>query len=358
MPATTIRSQKTAPARTVDGTASGRPAVGAWLATLCGMVVVMVLLGGATRLTGSGLSMTEWHPLTVLPPLDRAGWETAFAAYRASPEYLHKTAGLSLDAFKDIYWLEFIHRSWGRLLGLAVALPLAWFVWRRAVDRPLAWRMAGLFVLGGLQGGVGWLMVKSGLVDRPEVSQYRLAAHLGLAVLLYAALLWTTLTLNDPGRPLSALGRWAAAFAGLVVLTMLAGAFVAGLDAGLAYNTFPLMDGHLVPPGLGLLEPGWRNVFENVTTVQFDHRLLALTTVCGALALSAAALRGRVSGGARRAAHAVAATTLLQAGLGVSTLLLVVPPPLAVLHQGGALLVLGCALWLAAATRREAADAG
>ena len=193
MPLTPARAAKTAPLQASARTPPRGPAVRAWLALLCGMIVVMVLLGGATRLTGSGLSMTEWQPLTVLPPMSQETWEQTFALYRASPEYEHKNFGMTLADFKGIFWLEFIHRNWGRLIGIAVALPLAWFSFRGAVDKPLAWRMAGLFVLGGLQGALGWFMVKSGLQDRPDVSQYRLAAHFGLAVLLYGALLWTTI---------------------------------------------------------------------------------------------------------------------------------------------------------------------
>lgn len=353
MPLTPERAAKAAPALEFERPAQRGPAVRAWLALLCGMIVIMVMLGGATRLTGSGLSMTEWQPLTVLPPMTQEAWEQTFAGYRASPEYAHKNFGMTLDEFKGIFWLEFIHRNWGRLIGVLVALPLAWFAWRGAVDRSLAWRMGGLFILGGLQGALGWFMVQSGLQDRPEVSQYRLAAHLGLAILLYAALLWTTLTLADPARPLSGLGRRAVGFAGIAFLTMISGAFVAGLDAGLTYNTFPLMDGRLIPAGWGTLAPWWLNIFENVTAVQFNHRLLALVTLAAALVL---AWRSRRA--APRPAAALAGAALLQVGLGIATLLLVVPLPLAVAHQGGALLLLTCALWLAAATRGDDTHAG
>ncbi len=346
MPLTPDRAAKSAPAQAFERPAPRGPAVRAWLAVLCGMIVIMVMLGGATRLTGSGLSMTEWQPLTILPPMTQDAWERAFAGYRASPEYAHKNFGMSLAEFKGIFWLEFIHRNWGRLIGAMVALPLVWFAARGAVDRPLAWRMAGLFVLGGLQGALGWFMVQSGLQDRPDVSQYRLAAHLGLAVLLYAALLWTTLTLRDPHRRLSRLGMRALAVGALVVVTMMSGAFVAGLDAGLTYNTFPLMDGRLIPNGWGTLSPWWLNPFENVTAAQFDHRVLALTTLAAALVL---AWRGRDA--TPGPARAVAAAVVGQTALGIATLLLVVPVPLAVLHQGGALAVLTCVLWLAAASR-------
>lgn len=334
------------------------PAVRAWLAILCGMIVVMVLLGGATRLTGSGLSMTEWQPLTVLPPMSTEAWEQTFASYRASPEYQHKNFGMTLEEFEGIFWLEFIHRNWGRLIGVVVALPLAWFAWRGRIDRPLAWRMGGLFVLGGLQGALGWFMVQSGLQDRPEVSQYRLAAHLGLAVLLYAVLLWTTLTLNAPGRPLSALGRRAMGLAGLVFVTMISGAFVAGLDAGLVYNTFPLMDGRLIPDGWGTLDPWWLNAFENVTAVQFNHRVLGVTTATAAIVLWASSRRSSNDDRPPRPLDGLAVAAVLQLSLGIATLLMAVPVVVGVMHQGGALLLLSAALWVAAASRGDERDAG
>lgn len=333
------------PTLNAEGTAS---AVGLWLAIVCGMVFVMVLLGGATRLTESGLSMVEWQPFTVLPPLTEAQWADTFTDYRDSPQYRLKNAGMTLAEFKGIFWLEYIHRLWGRLIGAVVLLPLLWFAFRGALSRPLAWRMGGLFVLGGLQGALGWFMVASGLIDRPEVSQYRLAAHLGLAVLLYAALVWTALTWRRPAGPPSAAGKPVLALSAAVFVTALSGAFVAGLDAGLVYNTFPLMDGRLVPSGLNLLSPWWANHFENVTMVQFQHRVLAVATVAAALLLRWW-LRGRLpSHAARRAADAMAAMALVQAGLGIATLLLVVPMPLGVAHQGGALLLLTVTLWLAA----------
>lgn len=341
----------TAAARSV----SRRPsvdAVRAWLVLLCAMVFVMVLLGGATRLTGSGLSMVEWQPLTVLPPLGEAAWQAEFAKYQASPEFQHKNTFMTLSGFKGIFWLEYIHRLWGRLIGVAVLLPLAWFALRGAVDRRLGLRMAGLFVLGGLQGALGWYMVRSGLAGHPEVSQYRLAAHLGLAVLLYGLLVWTALTFRSPPAGLDRTGRLAAGVAGMVVVTMISGAFVAGLDAGLTYNTFPLMDGAWVPRGLFVLEPVWRNHFENITLVQFQHRILAMATVV-AVVLMRWMVDGHLRGGRQRlAANAVVAMAVLQMALGVATLVLVVPVPVAVAHQGGALMVLSAVLWLMAESRK------
>lgn len=334
---------------TLERTVARRPSpivVERWLTLLCGMIFVMVLLGGATRLTESGLSMVEWQPLTVLPPMSEAAWQETFAKYQASPEYIHKNVGMTLAEFKGIFWLEYIHRLWGRLIGVAVIVPLLWFAVRGAIDRPFALRMGILFLLGGMQGALGWYMVQSGLADRPEVSPYRLAAHLGLAVLLYGVLVWMALTHRHPGGRLTPEGRRAAAFLGLVFVTILSGAFVAGLDAGLIYNTFPLMDGALIPRGLDMMTPWWRNLFENVTTVQFDHRVLAVTTVVAALILRLS-LGGRLRTARQRAAaDAVAVMALVQLGLGIATLLLVVPIPLAVAHQGGALLLLTLTLWL------------
>lgn len=334
---------------------SRRPSVDAlqvWLVVLCLMVFAMVLLGGATRLTDSGLSMVEWQPLTVLPPLGEDAWRAEFAKYQASPEFHHKNTFMTLAEFKGIFWLEYVHRLWGRLIGAVVLLPLAWFALRGAVDRRLGLRMGGLFVLGGLQGGLGWYMVRSGLIDHPEVSQYRLAAHFGLAVLLYGLLTWTALTLHRPqAGPLDRSGRWAAGVGGLVFVTMISGAFVAGLDAGLTYNTFPLMDGAWVPRGLHALDPAWRNHFENITTVQFQHRALAVVTVAAAIGLRIAVAGHLRTGRQRLAATAVVLAALGQMGLGVATLLLVVPVPLAVAHQGGALIVLTAILWLVAESR-------
>jgi cytochrome c oxidase assembly protein subunit 15 len=308
----------------------------------------MVLLGGATRLTDSGLSMVEWQPLTVLPPLDHAAWQDTFAKYQHSPQYRLRNTGMSLGAFQGIYWLEYIHRLWGRLIGVAVAVPLLIFALKGWVPRWLAWRMVGLFVLGGLQGALGWYMVASGLVDQPAVSAYRLAAHLGFAVLLYGALLLTalqaSLTRQPQARPIGrSLKRACFAAAGLVFLTILSGAFVAGLDAGLTYNTFPLMDGEWIPSGWRETSPWWRNFFESITAVQFHHRLLALFTACMLLTLATWAGRHPVL---RRLAIALAVIVGLQVLLGISTLLLVVPVGLAVAHQGGALILWSLTLTL------------
>jgi cytochrome c oxidase assembly protein subunit 15 len=328
----------------------GQRVIGIWLVVVAGMVFAMVVLGGVTRLTESGLSMVEWRPVTGwLPPLSQEAWEQAFGAYQHFPEYQKVNAGMTLAAFKGIYWLEYLHRLWGRLIGVAFALPFLFFLAKGWIDRGLAWRLFGMFVLGGLQGVLGWYMVKSGLVDRPDVSPYRLAAHLGLALVIYGYILLVAFGLLAPPRDaapaLPAPTRGAIAVAGLVLVTALAGGFVAGLDAGFAYNTFPLMDGELVPRHLFAATPMWRSFFEDVTTVQFTHRVLAMLTVLAVLVLRWS-LRGRhPAAGARRAADLLTAWVFVQFALGVATLLSIVAVPLAAAHQASAIVLWTLALW-------------
>jgi len=333
-----------------------RRRLGTWLALWAAMVVLLVLIGGATRLTESGLSITEWKPVTgVLPPLDAAAWEAEFARYRQIPEYQQLNIGMSLEQFKAIYLWEFVHRLWARLVGLALALPLAWFVWRRQVRGPLAWRIGGILLLTGLQGAMGWYMVQSGLTVRTDVSQYRLAAHLALALLIYALAVWTAAELFGFGRalgpyadleprPVTRLRARAAWFAGFVYLTIVSGAFVAGLDAGRAWNTFPLMGGSVVPPGYWALSPGYLNAFENVAAVQFHHRVFGLSVAVLAVLLWRSSRGAPLSAAGRRLFLALPLLALLQATLGVTTLLLRVPVVFGVLHQFGAVLVLTAAL--------------
>lgn len=322
-----------------------------WLFVIAGMVLVMVVLGGLTRLTHSGLSIVEWRPVTGwLPPLTSAEWQAAFDGYRQSPEFLKLNAGMTLTGFQEIFWLEYIHRLWGRLIGVVFFVPAIWLALRGRIDRRLALKLAGLFVLGGLQGAVGWFMVKSGLIDRPDVSQYRLAAHLAVAVLIYAAILWIAFglwrreTLSRP-LPSPVTGGLAAAVCGLIFVTIIVGAFVAGTDAGFAYNTFPTMNGDLIPPELVPLSPWYLSFFEDITTIQFTHRLLATTTVLVALIL--AARLQREAGELRRAGRILAVCALGQYALGISTVVLVVPVPVASLHQAGAMALWTAALWTA-----------
>jgi heme a synthase len=326
-----------------------------WLIACAAMIFVMVVLGGVTRLTESGLSITEWQPIAgIVPPLNDAAWQAEFARYREIPQFRLVHSWMTLADFKTIFFWEWLHRLWGRLIGFAFALPFLWFLARRRIPSGLAPRLVGILALGGAQGLLGWVMVESGLVDRVEVSQYRLVAHLGLAILLYAAIVWTALDLLRPEASAVSTGlrRAAAAIVALVFLTLLAGGFVAGLHAGLVYNTFPLMDGRLVPEGYAQLSPWWRNWFENVAAVQFDHRLLAMTTFAAIVAFAVVAGRHALSRYARRAVAALLGLALLQVALGIATLLLVVPIPLAAAHQAGAVLLLTASLVACHAVRR------
>jgi heme a synthase len=323
------------------------------------MIALMVVVGGITRLTLSGLSITEWKPVIgIVPPLSAADWAAEFAKYQQTPEYRVVHFAMTLDEFKSIYFWEYAHRLLGRLIGVAFAVPFIWFLARRRLPRRLVTPLAGILLLGFGQGALGWYMVESGLADRVEVSQYRLVAHLALALAIYAAILWVALGIVRgpalPDRrsdPSPGWRRAAEAVLLLVTLTILAGGFVAGTHAGLSYNTFPLMDGRLVPAGYAQLHPFFLNWFENIAAVQFDHRALAAATAGGVLLLWAASLRAALPQPARVALNALLTATALQVALGVSTLLLVVPIPLAAAHQAGAVLLLTAAILLRHALR-------
>ncbi len=328
--------------------ASLRP-VALWLFGLCLMIFMMVVIGGVTRLTGSGLSMVEWKPLLGwLPPISESEWVAAFRKYKLFPEYALRNAGMTLAEFKGIFWLEYIHRLWGRLIGVAFLLPFLWFWMRGRITRRIAPRLVLFFVLGAAQGVLGWWMVKSGLVDRPDVSQYRLVAHLGLAVLIYALMFWTALRLWDGDGEGNPAPGWILSLTTVVLvmvaLTMVSGGFVAGLDAGLTYNTFPLMDGRWVPPA------AWRNglidTFTDVTTVQFNHRLLAGVTFVLVVATYCFSFFVGTRGKVRIARHLVFAAALVQVIVGIATLMMQVPVPLAALHQAGALALLTAVMWM------------
>ena len=336
--------------------------VGRWLALWAGMVFLTVLIGGATRLTESGLSITEWKPVSgVMPPLSAADWQAEFAKYQQIPEYQQLNRGMSLAEFKRIFLWEYVHRLWARLVGLAFAVPLAVFLARRMLTPALARRLGLVLVLTGLQAAMGWYMVKSGLSVRTDVSQYRLAAHLSLALVIYVLTVWTAADLLrrdvEAGPAVAGARRGALAFAGLTFLTAVAGAFVAGLDAGRAYNTFPLMGGHLVPDGYLQLAPWWRNLFEHVPAVQFNHRLLGIATVVAALALWWLVGRTPVSRATARLAALTALVAILQLALGIATLLLAVPVSLGVLHQAGAVTLLTVAVLLVHSLRPTPATA-
>jgi cytochrome c oxidase assembly protein subunit 15 len=324
-------------------TRQSRRLVAIWLFTVAAMILVMIVLGGATRLTGSGLSIMEWAPLMgTLPPSGEAEWGRLFQLYQKIPQYSLVNDGFGLDGFKHIFWLEWTHRLWGRLIGAVFLLPML-YLWATArIERHVVPRLALLFVLGGLQGAVGWFMVASGFQpDSTAVSPYRLVIHLALALVLYAAIIWTGLSALHPVRhhepPPRALRALAYGSLAMVCLTILAGGFTAGLHAGLSYNTFPLMDGRLVPEGYAKLDPIVRNLTENVAAVQFDHRLLATFTLVLVSTLAAAGWR---AGLARPLMICLVAAILAQYALGVTTLLLVVPVAIATLHQAGAVILL------------------
>lgn len=317
-----------------------RPFIRAWLWFAAALVLVMVIVGGATRLTDSGLSITEWQPLLgAIPPLSEADWLAAFEKYKQIPEYTLVNRGMSLAEFEFIYWWEWAHRFLGRFIGLVMIVPFLFFWLTRRIEPHLTPRLVALIVLGGLQGALGWYMVKSGLIERVDVSQYRLAAHLTLATVILGAIVWTALGVGYARRepPRDKWGWGAFGLVSLVLLQVAAGGFVAGLDAGMGYNTWPLMDGQWVPAGLLIVEPWWRNFFENAMTVQFDHRLIAY-----AVALYATLYAWRVRSGP---AYAVLVAVLLQIALGIWTLLEQVPLDLGLAHQGGAMIVFASAVW-------------
>lgn len=341
--------------------ASENKAVAAWLFACCILVFAMISIGGITRLTHSGLSIVEWQPIVgTVPPFTDAQWEETFSQYRKTPEYAQVNKGMSLDSFKGIFWWEYFHRLMGRLIGVAFLLPLLWFAWRGSIERRLLPRLFGIFLLGGMQGAMGWYMVASGLVDDPRVSQYRLTAHLGLAFLIYAAMFWLAMDLSYP-RPSTNSGRrilrqarrhaWVILV--LVFMMVITGGFVAGIRAGLAYNTFPLMNGSVFPPELFLLEPWYLNFFNNMATVQFDHRLIAWIL---ALVVPWFWLRMRNTGvpvRARQGSNWLLVLFIAQVTLGITTLLLVVPVPLAAAHQTCAVLVFSAALYVLHALDRS-----
>ena len=317
-----------------------------WLFVMCGLVAAMVIVGGATRLTDSGLSITEWRPVTgAIPPLSEETWLEEFEKYKTIPEYEQVNYGMSLEDFKVIYWWEWGHRFLGRLLGLAFLFPLLFFVATKQTTRPLALKLFGLFVLGGMQGALGWYMVQSGLADRVDVSQYRLAAHLSLAVILFGLMFWLALDLwpskKTPAPRKLYLG--AMALSAGMFLQMMLGAFVAGLRAGRTFNTWPLMDGKFVPDGYFYGAPGLNDLFETIPAVQFNHRIGAYLVAAGALWFWLAARKTEAESRARLVLAAVG----LQIVLGIWTVLAATPISLGLLHQAGALGVLACALYAA-----------
>lgn len=311
-----------------------------WLFIMAALVAIMVVIGGITRLSGSGLSMVEWRPLMgTLPPMSAAEWDRVYALYVASPEYQTYNYGMDLAGFKTIFFWEYFHRLWGRLLGVAFALPLVYFFLTKRIPTGFGPRLILLFLLGGSQGVIGWWMVKSGLTQDASVSQYRLATHLSVALIIFSLLIWTALDMRSgrAGRPRGhAMGSIA-----MVAITIVAGALVAGMDAGLLYNEYPLMGSGLVPVEYG--DEGWSDPFENPASAQFHHRWLAALTVIAVVAL---AVRGRRDAATRMPATLVLLAVLAQFVLGVLTLLSGVMITLGGMHQAGAVVLLGVLLWL------------
>jgi cytochrome c oxidase assembly protein subunit 15 len=364
------------------------------------MLLLIVVIGGVTRLTESGLSITEWAPVTgTVPPLSDEAWQRAFTAYQQIPEYQQLNRGMTLAEFKRIYFWEYLHRLWARLIGIVFAVPFAVFLIRGGLPKRLTWRLTTLLLLTGAQGALGWFMVASGLSERTDVSQYRLAAHLGLALAIYTVTVWTAAevwaggqadrrtggqadrrtggqadrrtggqagrrtggqagrrTGGQADRGVEGLRTLAGLVVGLVFLTAVAGAFVAGLDAGRIFNTFPFMGGRIIPSGYAFLDPWWRNLFENPPAVQFNHRLLGVLSVVGALVLWAWGRSREVTDRARLLLMLLPLAALLQVGLGIATLLLATPIGLAALHQAGAVLLLTVTVLLYQALRSSTAE--
>lgn len=324
--------------------------IASWLLFCAAVIFGMILLGGVTRLTDSGLSMVEWKPLMgVIPPMSEQAWQETFDKYRQYPEYQKINKGMSLDAFKSIFMYEYLHRVLGRIIGVIFFFPMLFFALKGRVRAGLMPKLWILFVLGGCQGLLGWYMVKSGLVDRPDVSQYRLTAHLGLAVVIYAYMLWVVFDLLYPKRGLAG-GRFAGFSLSLVVLVflmILSGGLVAGTDAGYAYSTWPLMGESFVPAGLYATNPAWLAMFEDITTIQFNHRMFAYLLVGLIGFFAVRVLAGGVEARGKLGVLLVLLALAVQVTLGISTLLLHVPLGIAAAHQGGAVLLLTAVLFTA-----------
>jgi len=319
-----------------------------WLIGCAAVIFGMILLGGVTRLTDSGLSMVEWKPLMgIIPPLTQSDWQELFLKYQQFPEYQKINLGMTLDEFKPIFMYEYLHRILGRLIGLIFIVPFLYFYFTKRIAPGLTPRLVIMLILGGCQGLLGWYMVKSGLVDNPHVSQYRLTAHLGLAVLIYAFIVWTALDLISPKttQP-EKLSRPANLLTGLIFLMILSGGLVAGTKAGYAYPTWPLMGDSFFPAGLYDMHPVWLSAFENITTIQFNHRIFAYLITLLVVGFVVVALRSKISGKLRPALFCLLGLLVVQVTLGISTLIFYVPIPVAAAHQGGAVALLTAALYI------------
>lgn len=324
-----------------------------WLLICALAIFSMIVLGGVTRLTHSGLSMVEWKPLMgIIPPLTDAEWQQTFAKYQLFPEYQKINRGMSVDEFKSIFMYEYLHRVLGRLIGAIFLLPFLFFYFAKKIPQGLTPKLIVMFVLGGMQGLLGWYMVKSGLVDNPRVSQYRLTAHLGAAVIIYTYILWVMLGLlqerakNPPSKNFSFLRSYAISLNGLLFLMILSGGLVAGTRAGLIYPTFPLMGESFFPAGLYAMDPVWLSVFEDLTTIQFNHRMFAYLLLVLITYFSVKGLSSNISNSTRIGIYCFLAALLLQVSLGIATLLLQVPVVIAAAHQGVAIILFTASLFV------------
>jgi cytochrome c oxidase assembly protein subunit 15 len=331
----------------------------AWLLVVSALIFCMVVLGGVTRLTNSGLSMVEWEPIMgIIPPMNAGEWQESFDKYRQSPEYKKINIGMNIEQFKSIFYFEYAHRVLGRLIGLAFLLPFLYFLIRKKISRPMIPKMIIMFFLGGLQGLLGWYMVKSGLVHNPHVSQYRLTAHLVAAISIYAYIIWVAMGMvwdNSANTRTEGFNRLR--FAGIMITTLIlvmiiSGGFVAGTKAGYAFSTFPLMNGQLIPDGLYSLSPLYINIFEDILTVQFNHRLVALALFLVIPVFWYFIQKSSLQTRTRQLAHGLIFMLGIQLSLGISTLLFHMPVPLAASHQAGALVLLTLSLLLNHELRR------
>ncbi|MBP01750.1 MAG: heme A synthase [Rhodospirillaceae bacterium] len=327
-----------------------------WLIICYSAIFIMIVLGGATRVTGSGLSMVVWEPLKLLPPISDAQWSIEFARYQKFPEFKIINSWMEINDFKKIFWLEYIHRLWGRIIGVLFVVPFFWFMYKKTITGPLMWQLWTILGLGCAQGLMGWFMVASGLVNKPDVSQYRLAAHLALAIVLLGYILWLVIALKPYKSMQSNIlqgpkDRWLVTAAKFnvcaIFVVMISGAFVAGLDAGKIYNTFPLMDGQIVPAGIYDMSPWYLNWFENVMTTQFNHRFLALTLTLIIIIGWWHIINANYTPEIKKLAFFLVLCIVLQALIGVATLLLIVPKWLALGHQTSGLILFSLSVAIA-----------
>jgi len=324
-----------------------------WLASCCFLIFLMIIIGGITRLTDSGLSIVEWHPLTgLLPPINSNAWNEVFSQYQKTPEFQLLNPSMSIQEFKPIFWMEYLHRMWGRMLAIIYLLPMIFFIATRRIQRKIYPHLLIIFLLGFFQGLLGWFMVKSGLVDRPDVSHYRLTVHLMLAIFIYSYLFWIFLKVYRPDNRVIVskktifIRKLSTIVLVLILTTLASGGLVAGLDAGSIYNTFPLMGDSLIPSEVMVLKPWFTNFGENVVTVQLQHRILGVITSIFVILLWIKAKATNVTNGMNLVINCLAVMTGLQIILGITTLVLASPIILASLHQANSIIVLTLSIWL------------